>query len=212
MTDGTDGTDGTSTEKKEDTSTAAARTTALPAVTTQGNNKGGDENQGHQGIGICHVTSSDSHPYQFLPNVDANSIFKENGHDQHTKADGTRADVIPDFWYVKNGNKHEYTYPGNGTHYPGKNWLGSVGEYMLAHECNMPPEPPEPPVVLTVGARDCLDPANESEVQLKATIGNLTIGKDYSVVLTKLPSTPVGSPYEFTASSENQQVSCGLTL
>lgn len=204
MADGADDSADTSTDKKDESPTAAPRSIVPATVNVQGKGKGGDDNHGHQGIGICHATGSDSHPYQFIANVDVDSIFKENGHDQHTKAGGTKPDVIPDFWYVKNENKHEYTYPGNGTHYPGKNWLGSVGEYMLAHECSMPPEPPE---VLTVGARDCLDPASENEVQLKATIGNLAIGEDYSVVLTKLPSTQVGSPYEFTASAESQQVS-----
>ena len=107
-------------------------------------NKTGDDNNGHQGIGICHATSSDQNPYVYISNVDADSIFKQNGHDQHTKAGGTRSDVIPAFWYIKNGNKHEYTYPGNGSYYPGKN-LDATGLYMLSNGCDQPPTVPECP-------------------------------------------------------------------
>lgn len=100
---------------------------------------------GHQGIDICHATSSDSNPYNSIT-VDVDSIFGQNGHDSHTKAGGTRSDVIPAFWYIKNGNKHEYSYPGTGSYYPGKN-LDATGVYMLQNNCDMPPEEPECPTV-----------------------------------------------------------------
>jgi len=169
--------------------------------------KPGDNENGHQGIGICHATSSDSNPYVLIT-VDVDSIFKQNGHDEHTKAGGTRSDVIPAFWYVKNGNKHEYSYPGTGSYYPGKN-LDATGIYMLANDCNEPPVP-EQPTIIAITPLDCLVAEEGASVLLRAALGNLTDGEDYTVTVT-LAGQPVGEPDEFTADGSAEQWSRAVT-
>ena len=177
------------------TSDKQAEASVAPSLLST-SKQAGDGDNGHQGIGICHATSSDQNPYVFIPNVDADSIFKQNGHDEHTKAGGTRSDVIPAFWYIKNGNKHEYTYPGNGSYYPGKN-LDETGIFMLANGCNHPPVP-EQPTIITVNPEDCLAYEGDDSVELTATLGNLTEGEEYVVTVT-LEGEQVGEPDELTA-------------
>ena len=185
----------TETPVSEPTSDTQADASVAPSLLSAGK-QAGEDDKGHQGVGICHATSSDQNPYVFIPNVDADSIFKQNGHDQHTKAGGTRSDVIPAFWYIKNGNKHEYTYPGNGSYYPGKN-LDETGIFMLANGCNQPPVP-EQPTILTVNPEDCLAYEGDDSVELTATLGNLTTGEEYVVTVT-LDGEQVGEQDEFTA-------------
>ncbi len=182
----------------------------LLAPSVQNKNDGGNGNtdtNGHQGITICHATSSDTNPY-VVETPDADSMFRTNGHTTHTKANGTRSDIIPAFWYVKNGNKHEYSLPGTGEYYPGKN-LDATGLYMLAHDCNQPPEP-EQPTIIAISTLDCLPAEEGASVLLQAVLGNLTDGESYTVTLT-LAGQPVGEPDEFTADGDSAQWSRAVT-
>ncbi len=138
---------GEATEAEVDPEATAPEDDASALATPEAATLG---DRGHQGITICHATSSDSNPY-VMQTVDVDSIFGQNGHSQHTKANGTRSDVIPAFWYVKNGNKHQYSYPGNGNYYPGKG-LDATGTYMLGHDCKQPPKPPECPTDVMAAA------------------------------------------------------------
>lgn len=183
----------------------------LLAPSVQNKNDGGNGNtdtNGHQGITICHATSSDTNPY-VVETPDADSMFRTNGHTTHTKAGGTRSDIIPAFWYVKNGNKHEYSLPGTGEYYPGKNLDIPGAEYMLAHDCNQPPEP-EQPTIIAISAFGCLPAEEGASVLLQAVLGNLTDGESYTVTLT-LAGQPVGEPDEFTADGDSAQWSRAVT-
>ncbi|MGX5694812.1 hypothetical protein ACWKWP_01330 [Agromyces soli] len=114
--------------------------TPLPEEETLPGEEDGDEH-GHQGITICHATSSEGNAYVVIA-PDADSIFKQNGHDAHDKQDGL-TDIIPPFWYVKNGNVHEYSYEGTGSYYPGKNWDAS-GQATWENGCVEPQPAPTP--------------------------------------------------------------------
>lgn len=184
----------------------AVTSAALPASAAQNKDEGNTDTNGHQGITICHATSSDTNPY-VIETPDADSMFRENGHTSHSKLDGTRSDVIPAFWYVKNGNKHEYSLPGTGEYYPGKN-LDETGIYMLSHGCNMPPEPEQPTIIAI--SPECLPAEEGASVLLRAVLGNLTDGESYTVTVT-LAGQPVGEPDEFTADGDSEQWSRAVT-
>lgn len=188
--------DGSSDAASDEDATAgvAARTAG-----TNGAESGSGGERGHQGVTLCHATASYSNPYNEIT-VDVDSIFKQNGHDSHMQ--GGRSDVIPAFWYVKNGNKHKLSYPGTGSYYPGKG-LDETGLYMLANNCEMPP-PPKPPEIVTVSPEACLAAQEGSTVSIGATFKKLVAGKSYTVSV-KLNGSAVGSPETFEATASTRQ-------
>lgn len=81
--------------------------------------------------------------------------------------------------------------------------------YMLAHDCNQPPEP-EQPTIIAISAFGCLPAEEGASVLLQAVLGNLTDGESYTVTLT-LAGQPVGEPDEFTADGDSAQWSRAVT-
>lgn len=55
--------------------------------------------------------------------------------------------------------------------------------YMLAHDCNQPPEP-EQPTIIAISTFGCLPAEEGASVLLQAVLGNLTDGETYTVTVT----------------------------
>ena len=81
--------------------------------------------------------------------------------------------------------------------------------YMLAHDCNQPPEP-EQPTIIAISTFGCLPAEEGASVLLQAVLGNLTDGETYTVTVT-LAGQPVGEPDEFTADGDSAQWSRAVT-
>lgn len=178
--------DGSATHK----SRAASRTAAAKP-------DAGNTDNGHQGIVICHVRAADTNRYGPQPmTVDADSIFKANGHDSHMQDGYT--DIIPPFWYVKNGNKHELSQPGTGSFYPGKGW-DAAGQAIWNNGCIIPVQPT---IVANPGSA-CLVGDEGAAFSINLVLGSLQTGREYTVTLTK-GGNAVWGPQNFTATGDRQ--------
>jgi len=152
---------------------------------------------GHQGIVICHVRAADSNRYGPKPmTVDADSIFRSNGHDSHIQDGYT--DIIPPFWYVKNGNKHDLSQPGTGSFYPGKGW-DAEGQAIWNNGCLIPVQP----TIIANPGSSCLVGDEGSTFSINLVLGSLQADRSYTVTLAAGGST-VWGPQTFTAAGDKQ--------